>query len=66
MSDNLEHHKGRPARSGEHPAVKVYKDKLKSIEEDGGAAVSSIDEELQKFLNDLKTPVPPKLETPDD
>lgn len=48
----------RSASSGQHPAVKAYRKKLKSIGEGCGAAASELDHKLQEFLNDLRTPVP--------
>lgn len=61
-TEHTEHVKKRApsARSGEHPAVKAYRDKLESVDKGGDAAVSALDRELQQFLDDLKTPVPPK------
>jgi len=65
MNDHVEpqkpHHPS--ARSGEHPAVKAYRDKLESVDKGGSEAVSALDRELQQFLDDLKTPVPPKPES---
>ncbi len=42
-------------RSGEHPAVKAYRDKLESVDKGSTAAVSELDRELQEFLDDLRT-----------
>ena len=66
MTEHVEHHphkKHSSARSGEHPAVRAYRDKLKSVDKGGTAAVRALDRELQEFLDDLKTPVPPKPES---
>lgn len=46
--------------SGEHPAVRAYRAKLDSVDEGVTAATSELDKQLQQFLKDLKTPVPPK------
>lgn len=62
MTDHVEPHSRRKrhssARSGEHQAVKAYRDKLDSVDRKGTEAVSELDRELQAFLDDLKTPVP--------
>lgn len=60
MSDHhLDQHKKRSStRSGEHRAVKVYREKLDSVAEKGAKAVDELDRELQEFLDDLRTPVP--------
>lgn len=65
MTDHVEpHHKKQSsARSGEHRAVKAYRDKLDSVDKKGTEAVSELDRELQAFLDDLQTPVP--TEEPD-
>ena len=62
MTEHLEERRKKhsTARSGEHPAVKAYRDKLDSIDKGGNAAMTELDQELQEFLDDLKTPVPPK------
>lgn len=53
----LEPHSQKKAsrRSGEHPAVKAYREKLKSVDQGGTAAVSKLDHELEEYLEDLKT-----------
>ena len=50
--------------SGQHPAVKMYRAKLDSVEKNVSAATTALDLELQKFLTDLKTPVPTEPPTP--
>lgn len=61
---NLDEHQPQKKRStkalsGEHPAVKAYRDKLASVDEGSTAATKALDEELQEFLDDMRTPVPP-------
>jgi len=53
MTKHVEKHSS--TRSGEHPAVKAYRDKLESVDRGSTAAVSALDRELQEFLDDLKT-----------
>lgn len=49
----------RPSKpSGEHPAVLTYRAKLESIDKGATAATHKLDQMLQEFLTDLKTPVP--------
>lgn len=48
------------SKSGNHPAVKAYRAKLESVDENVTSATSKLDRELQEFLNVMKTPVPPK------
>ena len=50
----------KPARSGEHPAVKAYRAKLQSLDESTEAPINKLDQALEEFLSDLRTPVPPK------
>jgi hypothetical protein len=52
--------KRKAARSGEHPIVKAYRAKLDSVAEGTAVATRKLDQALQEFLHDLKTPVPPK------
>lgn len=52
--------RSKTARSGEHPIVKAYREKLDSIAEGTAAATSKLDRALQEFLTDLKTPLPPR------
>jgi hypothetical protein len=48
------------AKSGQHPAVQAYRAKLESISEGSAvAAVSELDSQLEEFLRDLRTPIPP-------
>lgn len=47
------------AKSGEHPAVKAFRAKLDSIDEGTAAKTAELDRELDQFLRDLRTPVPP-------
>lgn len=60
MSDHRSKHPSGSARSGEHPAVKAYRAKLVSVDEGSTAATTKLDQELQEFLRDLKTPIPPR------
>lgn len=58
MTEHVEHRPQKQrasARSGDHPAVKAYRDKLESVDRGSTAAVSALDRELQEFLDDLKT-----------
>jgi len=52
----------RPPRSarpsGEHPDVRAYRAKLDSVAEGAAKAKSKLDQALQRFLTDLRTPVP--------
>lgn len=48
----------RAASSGQHPAVKAYRKKLESIDENCNAAASNINRQLQEYLDYMKTPVP--------
>lgn len=48
------------AKSGEHPAVQTYRAKLESIDEGAAAAQNKLDHDLEEFLKDLRTPVPPR------
>lgn len=50
----------KSASSGQHPAVKAYRKKLESIDEGCEAATHELDQKLQEFLNEMKTPIPPK------
>jgi len=38
--------------------VKAYREKLASVDESVTAAMSRLDQDLEEFLRDLKTPVP--------
>ena len=48
-------------RSGTHPAVIAFRAKLDSIAEHDERRVE-LDQELDAYLKDLRTPVPPKPE----
>lgn len=48
------------AKSGQHPAVQAYRAKLESIDNGATAATVELDRELDQFLRDLRTPVPPR------
>ena len=48
-------------KSGQHPAVQAFRAKLESIA-DGDEKRAELDHELEEFLKDLKTPLPPKPE----
>jgi hypothetical protein len=50
----------RSASSGQHPTVKVYKKTVEKIDKSATDATHKLDQQLQEFLADLKTPVPPK------
>lgn len=54
----------KPASSGQHPAVKMYRAKLDSVDKSVSAATMALDQELERFLTDLKTPVPTEPPTP--
>lgn len=63
-----EHRSKRPtapptAKSGEHPAVQRYRAKLESLDEGAIVATNKLDNELEAFLRDLRTPVPPPPNT---
>lgn len=48
------------AKSGEHRAVQTYRAKLDSIDEGVMVAAEKLDRDLEEFLRDLRTPVPPR------
>lgn len=50
----------RPTKSGEHPAVKEYREKLESIADN--PAPSELDHKLAEYLESVKTPIPPPLD----
>lgn len=50
-----------PPRSSGHPAVQAYRNKLQSISENEGLAISFLDPELEELLNEH---VPPQLPPP--
>jgi hypothetical protein len=50
--------------SGKHPAVKTYRDKLDSIAENTGPSLQELDDELSRYLESVKTPIPPPLGEP--
>lgn len=59
MANLDEHQKKRQksrALSGQHPLVKAYRDKLDSVDRGSTEATKALDEELQEFLEDMKTP----------
>lgn len=51
----------RPSRSesGEHPAVKDFRDKLESIADSTGPQVDDLNRKLADYLEEVRTPVPP-------
>lgn len=46
--------------SGEHAAVVDYRKKLESIARGPGSELDALDAELSAFLEEVKTPIPPK------
>ena len=52
----------KTAKSGEHPAVRGYRDKLASVADVPAQKLSELDKELTEYLAQVRTPVPP----PDD
>lgn len=48
----------RPS-SGQHPAVKEYRQKLESIGEHTGAELDALDERLRKYVEEVKSDPPP-------
>jgi hypothetical protein len=51
-------------KSGTHPAVVAMRNKLQSITEGEASAVQDLDAKLEQYLQEVKTPVPPPLESP--
>lgn len=47
--------------SGEHPAVKAYREKLDSIVDGAEADVEQLNRTLATYLRSVKTPIPPPL-----
>ena len=45
--------------SGEHPAVVDYKRTLESIKTEQCASVDQLNQDIQQYLREVKTPVPP-------
>lgn len=52
----------RPSRSesGEHPAVKGYREKLESIAESTTPQVDELNQKLANYLEEVRTPTPPR------
>jgi len=46
--------------SGQHPAVLEYRKKLDSVANHAVAELDSLDERIKKYLEEVKTPLPPK------
>ena len=55
----------RKGSSGEHPAVQAYRDKLDSVVEHTELPTRELDERLAKYLEEVRTPVPPPLDEVD-
>jgi hypothetical protein len=48
--------------SGEHPVVQTFRQKLASVDESTGAALSELDRSLEEFLHEVKTPQPAAIQ----
>jgi hypothetical protein len=46
--------------SGNHPAVKQFREKLASMGEHTAADVDDLDAKIKRYLESVKTPIPPK------
>lgn len=49
-------------KSGNHPAVQAYRDKLQSVSDAVTPELDKLNAELDEFLNEVRTPVPPAPE----
>lgn len=47
--------------SGQHPAVVAYRRKLDSVADTAGAELDSLDQAIQKYLEEVKSDPPPKI-----
>jgi hypothetical protein len=56
----------RAAKSGEHPAVRGYRDKLASVANLPAQKLSELDKELTEYLAAVRTPIPPPGAQDDD
>jgi hypothetical protein len=52
--------------SGQHPAVKAYRAKLDSVERRATSATNKLDQMLEEYLSELKTPLPEKPKPSDE
>lgn len=50
----------RPTKSGSHPAVKAYRDKLRSIVDGIAEAAEQLGADTSEMLESIRTPAPPK------
>ena len=68
MSDkpaiSTKHPASKGPKSGEHPSVQKYRAKIESIDEGATTATNKLDQMLEEFLIDLRTPVPTGPPTP--
>ena len=46
-------------KSGPHPAVKAYRDKLQSVSDAVNPELDKLNAELDDFLSEVRTPLPP-------
>jgi hypothetical protein len=49
----------RRSKSGEHPDVAAFRDKLESIAEHTVPAADDLNQKLADYLQEVRTPVPP-------
>lgn len=51
-----------PTKSGTHPAVNAYRDKLESIVDGAAEDLAELDRKLSRYIKESSIP-PPELET---